>query len=103
MANGVAVDSATRREMFAALAQAMVRGGVRSPVSRSIRDREAAGGHRRSGPNHPEERRPAGLVGSHATVAIYPLSPEMCASLIVDAAFFYVGMYSTEIIDASAG
>jgi hypothetical protein len=32
--------------------------------------------------------------------AIYPLSPEMCASLIVDAAFFYVSMSSTRILDA---
>lgn len=34
--------------------------------------------------------------------AIYPLSPEMCASLIVDAAFFYVSMSSTQILDALA-
>ncbi|MGI5238816.1 hypothetical protein [Dactylosporangium sp. CA-139066] len=35
--------------------------------------------------------------------AIYPLSPEMCASLIVDAAFFYVSMSSTRVLDALAG
>jgi hypothetical protein len=35
--------------------------------------------------------------------AIYPLSLEMCASLIVDAAFFYVSMSSTQIIDGLAG
>lgn len=34
--------------------------------------------------------------------AIYPLSPEMCASLIADAAFFYVSMSSTQIIEALA-
>ena len=34
--------------------------------------------------------------------AIYPLSPEMCASLIADDAFFYVSMSSTEIIAALA-
>jgi hypothetical protein len=35
--------------------------------------------------------------------AIYPLSPEMCTCLITDAAFFYVSMSSTHILDALAG
>jgi len=34
--------------------------------------------------------------------AIYPFSPQMCASLIADAVFFYVSMSSTQILNALA-